>query len=53
MDACTNTNHAEVGVVDMGVDAEETLEDGLGDAEEVLWEGHADFRGEKGFIIEL
>jgi len=47
------TNHAEVGVVDVGVDAEEALEDGLGDAEEVLGERHADFRRKEGLVIEL
>jgi hypothetical protein len=43
----------EVGVVDVRVDPEQALEDGLDLLQEVLGEGHAHHAGEEGLVVEL
>ena len=44
---------AEVFVVNVSVDAEETLENGLDDGEKVLWEGHPNGGRKDGLVVHL
>ena len=43
----------EVGVVDVGIDSEKSLEDGFDGLLEITWEFDADLRGKDIFVMDL
>ena len=49
----SHSHSPEMLMVDVGIDAKQPLEDGLGDLKEVLGEGDADLRREQSLVVQL